>query len=239
MPPIVAIVALIVAAAVLMREKGAAAAPGSVDARLKAHFEKCLTTGTAEELEKCAQLAEKKGMPQTAAALRKKAQLVAKAPPPPIPGINAAAWTTFAKRLKGPNAIRYGAYGVFAMSVRRLADLGLVKDVKRVKDPKTGRPVWTGTWVAPMSQARFMGSLQTQYKAFAKSMAEYATLYRKARAARPQVYAKAANGRPLTLSGFLALAHRAGGRGALAAVALPEKRFPQTWGFALRANGIF
>lgn len=237
--PIVAIVALIVAAAVFLREQGAKAAPGAVDAKLKAHFEKCLTKGTAEELRQCAELAAKKGMPQTAAALRRKAELVAKAPPPPIPGINAAAWTTFAKKLKGPNAIRYGAYGVFAMSVRRLADLGLVKDVKRVKDPKTGRPVWTGTWVAPMTQQAYMSSLSTQYKAFAKSMALYAALYKKARAARPQVYAKAAGGKPLTMSGFLALAHRAGGRGALSAVALPSKRFPQTWGFALRANGIF
>lgn len=237
--PIVAIVALIVAAAVLMREKGASAAPGAVDAKLKAHFEKCLTTGTAEELRKCAELAQKKGMPQTALALRKKAELVAKAPPPPIEGINAAAWTTFARKLKGPNAIRYGAYGVFAMSVRRLADLGLVKNVKRVRDPKTGKPVWTGTWVPPLSQQAYMSSLKTQYKAFAKSMSLYAALYRKARTARPGAFATAANGKPLTMSGFLALAHRAGGRGALAALSDPAKRFPQTWGFALKANGIF
>lgn len=237
--PIIAIVALIAAAAFLMREKGAAAAPGSADAKLKAHFEKCLTTGTAEQLAACAKLAEKRGLPQTAVALRKKAELVAKSPPPPIPGINAAAWSSFAKKLKGPNVIRYGAYGVFAMGVRRLEDLGLVKGTKRVKDPKTGRPIWTGTWVPPMSQQTYMSSLKTQYKTFAKSMTEYAKLYRKARAAKPELFAKAVNGKPLTMSGFLALAHRAGGRGALSAVASPSKRFPQTWGFALRVNGIF
>ena len=234
--PIFILAGLVVAAAYLAKD--AKAAP-TVDAKLKAYLQKCLATGSSEELLKCAALAQKKGLTKTAAEIRKKAALVAKAPPPPIPGINALAWSKFAKALRGPNAIRYGAYGVFAMSVRRLADLGLVKDVKRVKDPRTGRPMWTGTWVPPLSQKAFMSTLKVQYKAFSKSMRLYAGLYKKARSAKPQLFAKAANGKPLTMSGFLALAHRAGGRGAMRALTDPSARFPQTWGFALRANGIF
>jgi hypothetical protein len=86
------------------------------------------------------------------------------------------------------------------MSVRRLVDLGVMKNPK-----KDAKGVWTADWAIP--KEKFLGDPAFQLKVFTVSMVGL----------RKQVLSRYGNAlgsiietQPATLSGFLAVAHYAG-----------------------------
>jgi hypothetical protein len=160
--------------------------------------------------------------------------LLLKSPFKSVPSKN---WSKFVKVAgKGQvGTITKGArYGLFLFGVRRLADLGLVTNVKR--GTYRGQTVWTGTWVAPYSENAFLTSAQLQYRAFIKSCQIYAGKYAAARKQNPNIFI--VNGKQLTLSGFLALTHLIGFMGAIDS--LKKKTLKaETLAFTAKANGLF
>lgn len=153
-----------------------------------------------------------------------------------LPGVSDQAWTEFALAMKAqsPSAVSASnELGMFAMKPRRLADLGLVKNLSNQRSP-TGRMIWVGEWVAPMTEKKFLSSAAAQYRAFAKSMQLYADGLLSGAVALPE------GGMPedLSLSGALAILHKCGPQG-IAKWADEEARFPNTVDLVQRANGIF
>lgn len=155
----------------------------------------------------------------------------------PFKAVQSKNWSKFVKVAgKGQvGTITKGArYGLFLFGVRRLADLGLVTNVKR--GTYRGQTVWTGTWVAPYSESAFLTSPQLQYRAFIKSCQIYAAKYAAARKQNPNIFI--VNGKQLTLSGFLALTHLIGFMGAVDS--LKKKTLKaETLAFTAKANGLF
>ena len=146
-------------------------------------------------------------------------------------------WSKFTKVMaKGKEGtITKGArYGMFLFGVRRLADLGLVSNVKR--GTYRGQTVWTGTWIPPYSEAKFLTSSKLQYRTFIKSMLQYAKKYAAARKQKPQLFRL--GNVPLTMSGFLAFAHLAGFMGAINSLKSKKIR-PDTLAFVKKVNGLF
>jgi len=126
----------------------------------------------------------------------------------PLPGVSDEAWTRFVyicatapRRHVSPS----NAYGMFEMFPRRLADLGLMTNLRRTTAP-SGRVVWEGDFVAPLTAERFLSSSRAQYRAFCLSIVDYAE-----RISRRDIKVSAATG--LAMSGVLALLHRAGPHG--------------------------
>lgn len=155
----------------------------------------------------------------------------------PFPNVSNRQWSKFVQVMaRGEEGtITAGArYGIFLFGVRRLADLGLVTNVKRGE--YRGKTVWTGTWRPPYSESAFLTSSQLQYRAFVKSMKEYAGKYLEARKLRPEIFRIKTT--PLTLSGFLAFAHVAGFQGAIKSLKERKVR-PETLTFVAKANRIF
>ncbi len=155
----------------------------------------------------------------------------------PFGAVPAARWSQFVRLLaRGregtitPNA----RYGLFLFGVRRLADLGLVTNIRR--GTYRGKTVWQGDWKPPYSSAAFLSSSRIQYRTFVKSMAAYARKYKAARAQNPGLFQL--GGQPVTLSGFLALAHLAGFRGAVDFLR-SGRRLPSTMALVAKANGLF
>jgi hypothetical protein len=124
--------------------------------------------------------------------------------------------------------------GQFSISVRRLCDLGLMENPKRFEREKSY--AWSAIWKNPHSLRSFLSDPHLQYATFARSMTEYSkdeSLVRHV-------------GLPLdsdtvSLSGCLAVAHRAGIAGALSWFAEPRDREKFVWTTEAyhRANGIF
>lgn len=153
--------------------------------------------------------------------------------PSPIKGVSSEAWTRFcqAMRTQGVSDVSdSNAVGVFEMMPRRLVDLGIVGDTKRIRAPG-GRMVLAGKFIPPMTEEKFTSSPLAQYNAFADSMAKYAEQLTTSGIKSPRV-------RGMTLSGALAVLHRAGPRG-LETWADPASRRENTKVTYDRANGIF
>ncbi len=153
-----------------------------------------------------------------------------------IPGVSDEAWTTFAKALKtaSPSAVSASnAFGMFELKPRRLEDLGLVTNTTCTRSP-TGRMVWVGEFVPPMTLKSFLGSPKLQYRAFAASMKNYVDRLRNGSIPRPD------GGKPdgMTLSGALAILHRCGPSG-LKTWNDESKRFEDTKALYENANGVF
>ena len=146
-------------------------------------------------------------------------------------------------RSKSQDVSPAGRFGLFAMSPRRLQDLGLVKTVKKTgaESDKGGarNGKWTVTeWGPGMSEERFLGDPQLQVKVFRKSMREYAKaileLYKPA-------MGKMVGGKPVTLSGLLAVAHVCGipGLDSWLKESKVREQFVQTTKAFMAATGIF
>ena len=156
---------------------------------------------------------------------------IAAAPlPSPIPGVAAEAWTRFVRALRqaDPGAISpQGFLGCFEIHPRRLAELGDLGDGFRVA---TAARDEGGVWrcdFACGTQAGFLASFIAQYAALVKSVrGHYGEVARGAVAIPAGV----------TLSGALAILHRAG-RGGLAG--WTKRKLPETAALFDRANGIF
>lgn len=153
-----------------------------------------------------------------------------------LDGVSDEAWTDFALALKTASigaVSASNAYGMFEFKPRRLADLGLIRNVFKTRGP-TKRMVWIGEWIAPMTEAKFLGSPTEQYKALASSMRDYVKRLRDGSIPKPD------GGRPqgMTLSGALAVLHRCGPSG-LKTWNDAAARFPETNALYQKANGIF
>jgi hypothetical protein len=123
--------------------------------------------------------------------------------------------------------------GAFQMDARRLADVGVMTEAKKVSyGPEMG--VWMGKWTPGLSESEFLGSMPLQYAAFVRSR----------RATAPQVskhVGTAVEGKTATLSGLLGVAHVAGVAGVESWVNEPavRRRFGTTTSVFHRCNGIF
>jgi len=153
-----------------------------------------------------------------------------------LEGVSDEAWTDFALALKTAQigaVSASNAYGMFELKPRRLADLGLIRNVFNTRGP-TNRMVWVGEWVPPMTQKKFLSSPTEQYKAMAKSMNDYVARLRSGSIPRPD------GGKPqgMSLSGALAILHRCGPSGLKTWNDEPN-RFPETAALYQKANGIF
>lgn len=147
----------------------------------------------------------------------------------PISGVNDADWTQFvgAMIVQDPGVVsESNGLGMFDMKPRRLADLGYVKKLSR--GDRQGRQVWLGAFVPPWTPERFLGNQPEQYTAFSRSMVDYATRIREGKLACPD---------GVTLSGALAILHRAGPKG-LDSWSAGEV-FPETQLAYARAAGVF
>ena len=147
-----------------------------------------------------------------------------------LAGVSNEAWTDFVLSMRAGALDAVSAsngLGMFDLRYKRLADLGLVENVRYKRDPITNRSVQVADWIAPMTREGFLKSARDQYKAFVLSMRAYAgALQSGALPAPPGV----------TLSGALAILHR-GGPSALRKWG--EQQFEQTRDLVKRVNGVF
>jgi hypothetical protein len=156
----------------------------------------------------------------------------------PFPNISDEAWTRFAIAMRTeehPGTVSpSNALGMFAIKTKRLADLGLVRNTKATRDPKTNRMIWVAEFVPPMTSQKFLSNPKLQYDVFVKSMKDYVDKLKNNEIPQP------AGGRPagMTLSGVLAILHRAG-PGGIASWNDTNKRFEDTVKLYSKANGIF
>lgn len=147
----------------------------------------------------------------------------------PIPNVSDEAWGAFASKCatgKLSAVSKSNALGAFEMMPRRLHDLGFVRNLSRSK--VGGRTVWLAEFVRPLTCERFLRSLSEQRRAFAASMADYASRISSGEISVP-------GGE--SLSGALAILHRCGPRG-LDTWAGGE-RFPSTSELHERCAGLF
>lgn len=157
----------------------------------------------------------------------------------PLPEVSDDAWTRYVRLMATgrPNSVSPGGHlGVFGLGLRRLEDLGLVRNSRKVE--RDGRQVWEADWVSPHTLEGFLSDATLQYRAFVKHTLDHRRriLERHAQAIGQSYAAKAA-----TLSGLLAVAHQAGLQG-LARWLENEgdrQRFPNTTAAFIRAAGIF
>lgn len=148
-----------------------------------------------------------------------------------IPGVSDEQWTAFVSacitaRLSEVN--ESNQLGMFAMTPRRLADLGLINNLKCCKSPKSGRTVYAGDFILPLTADKFLKSPAMQYKVFATSMKNYVDQILDGSIEKTD---------DMSLSGALALLHRAGPN----ALVMWKKgeRFAATETVFLCANGLF
>jgi len=158
----------------------------------------------------------------------------------PIAGITGNAWTKFVNGSQGPNVVSADFHiGIFQFGARRLTDLKVMRAPKQVT-AKTEKKVWSGTWITPQSLTRFIGDATAQYKLFAASCLNYAK--RIAADANWRKFLGAEiDGHKVTLSGLLAIAHKAGFSGGLQWLksAKDRSKFVSTSAAFKRLNGLF
>lgn len=152
----------------------------------------------------------------------------------PISGVSSTQWLKFMEALKSgraANAEEAGRIGDFAISVRRLADLGIVQNPKKTKTS------WDAEWTN-ISKEKFTGSPELQEQALAKSLGDYAG---KIRTDYVKAIGKSVNDKPITLSGLLGVAHVAGIKGLETWLrdGKVREKFPGTTKLFETTNGIF
>lgn len=157
--------------------------------------------------------------------------------PAPLPSIEVAEWKRFAKAFVNPaNAVTETfRYGLFQLSVKRMCDLGLMTNPQPIST-KSGRLVWSAQWVEPLSLRSFLADPARQYQAFCDSMRDYANAETVVQSIGREV-----DGRRATLSGLLAVAHRAGTQGLESWIESPAERleFSHTTALFENVNGLF
>jgi hypothetical protein len=139
-------------------------------------------------------------------------------------------WTAFVRGMIVASVDAVSAsngVGMFEMSPRRLADLDIVSQPQRVRAP-SGRMIWVATFIYPVTATKFLRSPQRQYGAFCRSMRDYNGRMKSGEIERPA---------DTSLSGALAVLHRAGPRGLQTWVS--GERFPETERRYQKVAGIF
>lgn len=125
----------------------------------------------------------------------------------PLQGVTDEAWSRFVRAsITAPlTAVsKSNALGMFELTPRRLTDLGLVCALRRGRSPSDGRTIWVARFVPPMTAHRFLRSPRAQYNAFCVSIVDYAKVIRDGKIVRDAT---------MSLSGALAILHRAGPSG--------------------------
>lgn len=156
-----------------------------------------------------------------------------------IAGVSDEAWSRFVEAMKTAplgEVSSSNALGMFELTPRRLADLGVMSSrLRRTKSPITKKTIWTGWFLkdgkidrTPASADAFLRSPWRQYDAFAASMRDYASRIASGAVAVPD---------GVSLAGALAILHRAGPRGLENWSA--GNRFKATEALYERARGAF
>lgn len=179
-------------------------------------------SGRAEKLERTAKPA---AAPAPAAA-----------PTDDVPPVKLAEFAAILKSNRSPDADSKGRVGVYAMSVQRLADLGVVQNPH--KTGPRGQSTWTADWSERLPRERFLADETLQGAALGKSLRLYTD---EIRDKFGSVIGKKLGNATVTLSGLLAVAHVAGIRGLQTWLGDPKVRekFPGTTGLFSKANGLF
>jgi len=148
--------------------------------------------------------------------------------PCPIDGVEQDAWERFVracatgKRLGAVSETN--ALGIFELRPRRLADLGILRNLRRTQPGEHGpKAIWIGCFVDAAFGVQLRKRFEVQYQVFCASVREHADRLMSGALKRPE---------SLTLSGALAALHRAG-EGAL------ERLNPKTAALVESANGLF
>lgn len=152
--------------------------------------------------------------------------------PSALPDVSDGAWAEFVRRMARASldaVSEANALGMFELQVRRLADLGYVdsKSVAR-RQSRRGRTIWVARFIAPMTCAKFLRSPQAQYRAFCRSMIDYATKMSDGVIVRPA---------RMQLAAPLAILHRAGPHG-LVSWSRGDRR-PETEALVKRVEELF
>lgn len=151
--------------------------------------------------------------------------------PSPLANVSDEAWTTFVRVMATApidSVSSSNAVGMFEIMPRRLADLGIIKKLKRTTSPE-GRTVYTGTFCAPLTSAKFLKSAPDQYRVFSSSMSDYTGKITDGTLKKDP---------DMSLSGALAILHRAGPRG-LEIWASDAEKFSSTVAAYDRAKDLF
>lgn len=209
-------------------------------------IDKAESTNDPEPLKEAAQQARAEGKEAQAQALEKaydgkRVESGTVTFVSPIANVKPEFWTRFVNCVKGsnPRLITPGfALGLFGFGARRLVDLGAMKNPRQ--GTYKGKTVWTGDWVPPLDINKFLADSALQYKLFFASMRDYATRIRDTAAIRGLI-GKTIDGKVITLSGILGVAHRAGWSGMVKWFSTPSDRtkFTATTKAFNDCNGIF
>jgi hypothetical protein len=151
-------------------------------------------------------------------------------------GVSDEDWTVFVKAMHTamPSAISStNAMGMFEMKPKRLADLGIMHNIKCTRSPTTGCMAWVGDFVSPLTAKSFLGTPRLQYQALCSSMKDYVQRLRDGSISHEDVP------EDLTLSGVLAILHRLGPQGLRTWNDTSKPRFEGTEALVARANGVF
>jgi hypothetical protein len=138
----------------------------------------------------------------------------------PFPSVPDPAWNEFVHSMRGQDPKRVtpaGALGLFGFSPRRLADLGLMVNLRKARvataDGKT-RTIITGDFKPPLTRERFLADAKLQYETFVRHVGALAKVigpkYAAVIAPSPAVPRAQIDGKPITLSGLIAVGHMAG-----------------------------
>jgi hypothetical protein len=157
--------------------------------------------------------------------------------PSPLHEVSGEDWTRFVLTMRTADTGSVSpsnALGASELKPRRLADLDMVMNLSSTRDQKSGRMVWIGEFVPPLSSEFFLSSPRIQYGAFCKSMKAYADGMKDGEIPEPDGGCP----RDMTLSGALAVLHRCGPSG-IRTWNDEERRFPETVALFDDVNGIF
>ena len=155
----------------------------------------------------------------------------------PIDGVSDAAWTEFVARWRGQRRQRTvtddGRLGAFAFTSRELSDVGFMSE------PRKGtRGVWLGTWAPGLDLSGFLGDARQQYHALVDLTKQHVAVISDNYAA---CIGFMIDGHPVSLSGLLAGARKAGISGLRYWVEdeADRRRHAETTDLIRRFSGIF
>jgi hypothetical protein len=153
-----------------------------------------------------------------------------------VPAAKLGEFASVLRANRSPDADAKGRVGVYAMSMQRLADLGIVKNPH--KTGPRGQSTWTAEWSERLPREKFVADEDLQAAALGKSLRLYTD---EIRGKFGGVIGKKLGETTVTLSGLLAVAHVAGIRGLETWLrdAGVRAKFPGTTGLFNKANGLF
>jgi hypothetical protein len=202
----------------------------------------------AAEIARRADVLEGMGYERTADHLREHAVRVRSGVPrrhgptmfrSPIPEASNQQWARFVRLMQVGDVAAVtptGQVGIFQTRLKRLEDLGLVRDVRRIQRAGAA-PSWTATFRPPLTLARLLSDPLLQYRIFVVSMKRYRN---EVLARHRDAIGKVLEGKPATLSGLVAVSQHAGpALGSWLTNEADRKRFKQTTAAYGRTTGVF